>query len=177
MDIENLFLTRQSTREYKNEQIPQEILKKICALASLAPSAINSQPYEVFVISGEKARSFAKNVQVGGRNLWTSDCPAFMVIKTRPPLEIKRGEKTLTNAPFIENDAGTLAAYIVLAAESLGVQSCIIGLRDEDGISEFLGLEKGERYPLVIALGYKKDGYPVREKTRRPLNQTFKFVK
>ena len=56
-------------------------------------------------------------------------------------------------------------------------RSCIIGLRDEDGIADFLDLPHGTNFPLIIAVGYKKDGYPVREKKRRPAAETLKIIK
>lgn len=62
MDLEELFLVRQSTREYSDKPVSEEDLLEICRLAKLAPSAINSQPYKMYAISGEKAKAFAKNV-------------------------------------------------------------------------------------------------------------------
>lgn len=88
-----------------------------------------------------------------------------------------RGERRLSNEEYIPEDIGILSAYITLAAENAGLQTCIIGLRDEKGIAEFLNLPEGTGFPLVIALGYAVEGYPVREKRRRALDETFKLIK
>lgn len=178
MDIEQLFLKRQSTREFSDKEITDGELEKICRLATLAPSAVNAQPYNLYAINGAAAKKFTRHVQIHGRNGWADTCTAYIVIQSREPIEIQRGGNVrITNAPFIENDVGIIAAYVTLAAESLDIQSCIIGLRDEDGIADFLKLERGARFPLVIALGHAKDGYPVREKSRREFNQTYKLIK
>ena len=177
MELEKLFAARQSTREYDSRQIDDETLKRICRLATYAPSAVNAQPYKMYAVSGEKAKKFAVNVQPYGRNVWADECAAFIVIQQLAPVEIRRGDNVISNAEFIANGVGILSAYIALAAESEGVQSCIIGLRDEKGIAEFLNLPQGTRFPLIIALGYKADGYPLREKQRRDLNETYTLIK
>lgn len=177
MNLEELFLKRQSTRDYSDEQVTEDELKEICRLAILAPSAINAQPYNLYIICGEKAKSFSPLVQVKGSNSWASKCPAFIVIEQRKPFEVTRGERKVTNEPFIGNDVGILSAYIALAAENMDIQTCIVGLRDEIRIAEFLNLPDGTPFPLVIALGHKKEGYPVREKNRRDFNQTVHIIK
>lgn len=177
MNLEELFLKRQSTRDYSDEEVTEEQLKEICRLAILAPSAINAQPYNLYAICGEKAKSFCTLVQVKGANSWASGCTAFIVIEKRKPFEVTRGERKVTNEPFIGNDVGILTAYIALAAENMDIQTCIVGLRDESGIAKFLNLPDGTSFPLVIALGHKKEGYPVREKIRRNLDETLHIIK
>ena len=177
MDIEKLFLTRQSTREFSDTAITDCELEKICRLACLAPSAINGQPYKLYGVNGKKAKEFAKNIQKNGANKWADGAAAYVVIEELEPIEIHRGERVVSNAPFIENDIGILTAYIALAAEDCGVQSCIVGLRDEKAIAEFLSLPQDTRFPLVIALGHATDGYAVREKQRRNFNEVYKLIK
>lgn len=177
MNIEKLFTTRQSTRNFSDKEVSDEILKEICSLAVLAPSAVNFQPYNLYAIKGEKAKAFTPNVQVGGANKWADSCSAYIVIQSHEPMQIKRGERVVSNEKFIQNDVGIITAYIVLAAEALGVQSCIIGLRDEKGIAEFLELDESARFPLVIALGYKAEDCEQRQKIRRDIEQTFKLIK
>lgn len=177
MNLEELFLKRQSTREFSDKAVPDEALTEICRLATLAPSAVNQQPYNMYAINGEKARQFTKNVQKEGANAWADSCHAYIVIEARPPRVIIRGERRISNEEYIPEDIGILSAYITLAAESMGLQTCIIGLRDEAGIAEFLNLPKGTGFPLIIAVGHAVNDYPVREKRRRAFEETFKLIK
>lgn len=178
MDLEKLYLTRQSTREYDPaKKVTDEDLLEICRLAKLAPSAVNSQPYKLHIITGEKAAAFAKNVQILGSNKWTSDCPAFIAIEEGKPAVLERLGQRLVKTEFVPIDIGIVSAYIVLAAENMGIQTCILGMRDEKGISEFLGLKEKSKFPLVIALGYAKEGYPVREKKRRDFGENVTITK
>lgn len=178
MEIEQLFLKRQSTRSYDPEKtVSDEDLLEICRLAKLAPSAVNSQPYKLYAVNGEKAKEFSKFVQVLGSNKWASDCPAFIVIEQgKPPILERLGQK-ITKTEFVPIDIGILSAYIVLAAENMGIQSCILGMRDEKGIAKFLNLKEGTKFPLVVAIGYATADYPVREKTRKDFDDSVKLIK
>ena len=178
MELEELYLKRQSTREYNAEKpVTDEDLLEICRLAKLAPSAVNSQPYRLYAVNGEKAKTFSQYVQVLGSNKWASDCPAFIVIEQgKPPILERLGQK-ITKTEFVPIDVGILSAYIVLAAENMGIQSCILGMRDEKAIAKFLGLKEDAKFPLVVAIGYAAENYPVREKNRKNFDDTVKLIK
>lgn len=177
MNIKELFLKRQSTREFSEEPVTDQELETICRLASLAPSAINAQPWKMYAVNGEKAKLFVKNVQKDGANAWADGVKAFIVIEQLAPHAILRGERRVSNEEFIPNDIGILTAYIALAAEDMGIQTCIIGLRYEKAIAEFLDLPADSHFPLVVALGHAAEGYPVREKRRRDFDKLFKLIR
>lgn len=177
MQLEELYLKRQSTRKYSERPVKDEDLEEICRLAALAPSAKNSQPWQMFAINGEKARQFAPCVQMLGANKWASACPAFIAIKlNRSKMDEKIAER-FTFADFAGNDIGLLTAYLVLAAENMGLQTCILGIRNEKEIAEFLGEPEGSKFPLVIAIGYAAEGYEIRPKDRKPLGEVFRLIK
>ena len=52
MNIIEAISTRKSIRDFTADPVPQHILKKILEIASRAPSAENSQPWEFTVVSG-----------------------------------------------------------------------------------------------------------------------------
>jgi nitroreductase len=53
MDILEALLTRKSVRGFKPDSIPKEILREVLQIAGRAPSAVNSQPWEFFVLAGD----------------------------------------------------------------------------------------------------------------------------
>ena len=175
--IEELFLKRQSTREFSQKPVSDEDLEKICRLATLAPSAINAQPWRLYAVNGDKAKAFTPNVQGNGANEWATGSTAYIVIEQLIPHAIMRGERRVSNEEFIPNDIGILTAYITLAAEDMDIQTCIVGLRDEKMIAQFLDLPEGTRFPLVVALGYKAENYPLRNKRRRDFDKVYKLIK
>ncbi len=53
MNIIEAIRTRKSIRDFTTDPVPQHILKKIIEVASRAPSAENSQPWEFTVVAGK----------------------------------------------------------------------------------------------------------------------------
>ncbi len=53
MDILEAIRLRKSIRGYKPDPVPREILREILEVATRAPSAVNSQPWEFTVVTGQ----------------------------------------------------------------------------------------------------------------------------
>jgi nitroreductase len=53
MDVIEAVKNRKSIRGYKPDPVPEEVLEQILELASHAPSAMNTQPWEFTVLTGE----------------------------------------------------------------------------------------------------------------------------
>ena len=53
MEVTEAIRTRRSIRGYKPDPVPMEILKRVLETATFSPSAMNTQPWEVAVITGE----------------------------------------------------------------------------------------------------------------------------
>ncbi|MBW1781336.1 MAG: nitroreductase [Deltaproteobacteria bacterium] len=54
MELLEAIKTRKSVRAFKPEAVSTEAIKKIMAIATRAPSSVNSQPWEFFIVKGEK---------------------------------------------------------------------------------------------------------------------------
>jgi len=65
MDIAEAIRSRKSIRGYKPDPVPKEILKEILEIAIRAPSAMNTQPWEITVVAGEVLDNIRKgNVEM-----------------------------------------------------------------------------------------------------------------
>lgn len=51
--LEEAILSRRSLRAFKPDPVPREVVERILALASRAPSGTNIQPWHVYVVAGE----------------------------------------------------------------------------------------------------------------------------
>jgi nitroreductase len=60
MDLVEAIKARKSIRGYKDDPVPKDILRKILEVATCAPSADNSQPWEITVISGKILKNIAE---------------------------------------------------------------------------------------------------------------------
>ncbi len=57
MDVIEAVKKRKSIRGYKPDPVPKEVLEQILELASHAPSAMNTQPWEFIVLTGDVLES------------------------------------------------------------------------------------------------------------------------
>ena len=60
MDIIETIKNRRSTRGFLDKPVEREVLEKLIFLATQAPSAINLQPWEFTVVSGEERRRLSR---------------------------------------------------------------------------------------------------------------------
>ena len=69
MDILEAIKKRKSIRDFKDEQVPQKVIREILEIACRAPSAMNTQPWEFIVIAkgvlDDIKRTVVEKVQAG----------------------------------------------------------------------------------------------------------------
>ncbi|UCH51862.1 MAG: nitroreductase [Chloroflexota bacterium] len=75
MELSEAISKRKSIRGYKPESVPMEVLKKVLETATRSPSAMNTQPWEVTVLTGEtldKVRKANIEMLMSGAEPWRS---------------------------------------------------------------------------------------------------------
>ncbi len=173
-DFYDLMKRRQSCRSFDaNKPVEKELLMEILETAKLSPSACNSQPYELFVVQGEKAKTVidAKSMNF---NSFIDDCSSFIIIaESSYTLPAKIGS-IIKGVDFKAIDIGILCANLVNSAAALGLETCILGLFDEKKLKKLI--DRKNRIRLVLAVGYPKEGYSIKEKVRKPFDENFHFL-
>lgn len=170
-----LALSRQATRSFGEKEIEKDVLDKIVSAARLAPSACNSQPWKMYVVTDkDKLAAVAKTMQSEGKNAFLSGAKAFIVLSevVRPLMSTVKNKNG--NAHFVKYDVGELAAYITLAGKAAGVDSCIIGWIDVPALKNELSIPDEEDCSIAVALGYGDK--PLRDKIRLPEKDTVKYI-
>lgn len=168
MSFEHLTLKRQSCRNFMDKPIEKEKIEKILSVARLTPSACNSQPWKLHVVCDkDKVKDFSAYLRDFGMNGFTKNVPVFIAVSEINAKLAVGSRLKYDNNHFVKYDVGEIIAYITLAAEELGISSCILGWLNNKKIAEMLNFEEGECCNVVIALGYSD--IPVREKVRKPL--------
>lgn len=164
----DLLMSRRSHRAYKQDKVPQEYLDVLIKAATASPSAVNRQPWHFTFVTDEKL--IAKINDAG--------CDAFKAIGDPKTLKLLESRKwqILYNAPcvvFISGeeeakwgvlDCGIATQNIVIAAESLGLGTVIIGMIDvafegENGkqLAQELCIPEGHKFAIAICIGYPDD--------------------
>lgn len=169
MDFLDIARTRQACRSYDGtRKVEQEKIDAIVEAARLAPSACNSQPYIITVCTGEKKKLVAETTRKVGMNGFTKDAPVILVVSEKPEKKGVLGTIVPIDS-YIAVDIGIVAAYLTAEATTQGLGSCIIGWFDDETVRSVCGVEGRTR--LVIALGYAKEGDPLRPKIRKDISK------
>ncbi len=159
--------SRRSIRVFQSDQIKSHELEAIIEAGLFAPSAMNQQPWHVTVVQNpellssinhdaksELARQEEDYLRKFGEN------GAFNILYNAPTAIIV---SAASNSHYAPTDCAALTQNILLAAESLNIGSCWIGLANfalkGEKASDYkkqLELPEGFDPCFTIALGYKK---------------------
>ena len=160
-------MSRRSIRAYKPEQIKDEELQTILECGINAPSARNSQPWEVRVIRDKEAIDNLNKEVIAD------------MIEKRPEAKERFADEDASvffHAPTLlvvaydttqywgQSDCGMLVQNILLAAESMNIGSCAVGCcRDYINSPKAADFVKSLNLPenyvvyLTVTLGYKDE--------------------
>lgn len=163
--VVDCIMSRRSIRAYKPEQIKDEELKTILECGINAPSARNSQPWEVRVIRDKEAIDNLNKEVIAD------------MIEKRPEAKERFADENASvffHAPTLlvvaydttqywgQSDCGMLVQNVLLAAESMNIGSCAVGccreyINSPKGADFVKSLNLPENYVvyLTVTLGYK----------------------
>ncbi len=172
-----LVKARQSDRAYDmTRSVEPEKLERILEAARLAPSACNAQPWKFVVVTDKDLSVKVGKATAGlGMNKFAKEAPVqILVVEESANITSFLGSKAKDkHFPLI--DLGIATAHIVLAAESEGLGSCILGWFDEKEIKSLTGIPSSKRLLLVITIGYSTK--PKRVKLRKDKNKIVSYNK
>jgi nitroreductase len=101
MDLVKAINERKSARAFRSDPVPREMLEEILKLTIHAPSAINLQPWEFTVVTGEEKERLSRRLIKAYREKQIACSPGN--VKPLPKTYSKRGAKTLEMMnPFFE---------------------------------------------------------------------------
>ena len=170
MNFLEIAKTRQSCRIYDStKQVEDKKIKAILESAVLSPSACNAQPYHFTVCKGEKAKEVAEATRGMGMNKFTEDVPVMIVISEESYNKTAGIGSKIKDNDYRSIDIGIACAYLTAEATAQGLETCILGWLDDKKIRKICDLKHAVR--LVIALGYTKENYELREKKRKPFDE------
>lgn len=170
MNFSEIAKMRQSCRYFDNtKQVEDEKIQAILESAILSPSACNAQPYHFTVCKGEKAKEVAEATRGMGMNKFTADVPVMIVISEEAYNKTAGVGAILKDNDYRSIDIGIACAYLTAEATAQGLETCILGWLDDKKIRKICDLKHPVR--LVVALGYPKENYELREKKRKSLEE------
>ena len=170
MNFEELALKRQSVRKYSNKPIEKEKIEKCIEAARIAPSASNAQPWKFIVVDNPELKekvAIETYSSLVSFNKFTHECPVIVaIVMEKPTLKAYIGAK-IKDRNYSLIDIGISATHFCLQATELGLGTCMMGWFNEKSIKKLLGIPRGSRIGLLIAVGYAPDDYKLRTKIRK----------
>ncbi|MDY0023965.1 MAG: nitroreductase [Candidatus Izemoplasmatales bacterium] len=161
--IENI-LSRRSIRSYEEKPIPEDILQKIIECAIYAPSSRNKQEWHLTVITNKEKIDEINKMAIEGMIRFGINVDKDDHIFYHAPCIIVLSSKI---GGFSEVNIGCVIENIAIAAQSLGLGSCIIGQTrylyhkaDKIDIDRILKIPENYEHDLAICLGYPKGKIP-----------------
>lgn len=175
MDVFEAIEKRHSVRAFRPDPVPREMLERIVRAASLAPSAMNEQPWRFYVTTGETRRQVGEAMAQG-----TTHLEEFIDVMG-PELHAQAVEwySELGNAPVVivctmpkvddefwclntHLSIGAAIENILLTATGQGLGACNITfsyyVRDE--LAQTLDVPEDRVIVAILAIGYPDDSQP-----------------
>lgn len=167
MDFYTLLTSRRSVRSYCPDSLPRDVLDRILAMARLAPSAHNLQPWRILVL---QSREWLDRVHAAYPRSWFMEAPHVVVVTGRVDDAWTRDADGYSS---IETDLAIVLDHLTLAAWNEGVGSCWIANFEPDVLRKNLGLGPEDRVYAMTPLGWPAgDTAPApAEKARKAVEQ------
>jgi nitroreductase len=156
-------LERRSVRKFRSDSLPDDVWQAILEAGRLAPSTVNLQTWSFITFTNQEWRDrFGKALPFGA--------PQAIVVAA----DVHRARRVVEGfpyAPLCEYTLGVMNASLAsmnmtVAAEALGVSSCMLsetgqtGFYDALHLAESLALPPGVIPLMSIVFGYPKTGSP-----------------
>lgn len=170
MDFIELAKNRYSCKNFSDKVVDRDSLGAILEAGRLAPTAQNRQGQHIYVVESKEGLSKIDKLTPCRYNAQT----ALLVAFDRNNTDTYPGGKYNSGV----EDASIVATHMVLAAQSLGVDSCFVNIFDPDKLAEEFSLPANEQVVAIIDLGYKADGVKPLAKhfERKDLDELVSFI-
>ncbi len=170
MEFFDLIKNRRSIRKYRTQPVDKEDILKILDAANWAPSAMNLQPWEFIVVSGESLKplansyksvveEFTSKLEDDGEIISNDEFIKFASNFGGAPIIIvvltKASDESNERKAYLES-ASAAMENLILAAADLGLGTCWMTgpLRDALSLRRILDIPPNKELVAVTPLGY-----------------------
>jgi len=154
MDALEAILGRRSYRVYKNQEIPDDVLKNLLRAGMYAPSAVNSQPWEFLVMKDAVKKEAVSNLL----SVWSmlKKAPLGILVMAN-----RNGYRAQTKEFFVQ-DCAAATQNILLAAHAQGLGGVWLGTYPKEDVMK--GIREIYDIPdHIIPFSVLSIGYPDRQ--------------
>jgi nitroreductase len=163
METWDAIRARRNVRSFSDEPLTDAELDRILEAGRRTPSAGNSQPWDLIVVTDRTKLEELATVWRGARHVASS---AATIAIVTPVVDDER------RAAFVLYDLGQLTLQMAIAAADMGIGSGHSAIGDQDLFRRLLGIPDAYRGAAMLALGRPADRplAPIERPERRPLD-------
>lgn len=166
----SLIEKRRSIRKFLDKPVEADKIDVLLEAALRAPSSMGKNPWEFVVVKAKKLFEKLSTAKLFG-SAFIKDAPLAIVVCADPD----------TSDVWVE-DASIASIYIHLAAESIGLGSCWIQIRNrmqsetitsQDYLADLLGIPENRQILAMVAIGYPDEEKPPHAKAELQYDKVY----
>jgi nitroreductase len=170
MSVLDVIKKRRSTRKYKEDEIPEEVLHRVLEAARLAPSGKNYQPWKLVLVKDKELK--VKLAQAARGQMFIAEAPVIIAACGFPEQSYGRQGNYMRSWPI---DVTIAIAHLMLQAAEDGLGTCWIGAFEEKEVKPLLGIPDDVRVLALTPLGYPDESPP--DQGRKPMDEIISYDK
>ena len=180
MSLLDLIKHRKSCRKFDpSRPVAPEPIEKCLEAARHAPSACNSQPWTFVVVTDDAIRAdICEKALCTGlykMNDFCREAPVLVAIVSEKMRFWAAAGSPARDTRYYLIDIGIAGEHFALQAEELGLATCWLGWFDEKAVKKALGVPRGKRIDVMLALGYADAGWRGRPHPRKSIGEMSSF--
>ena len=149
MSFLDLARERYSCRSLTPDAIDPSKLDAILEAARVAPTAVNKQPFHIWVVTSDEGVE-----RIGQVTKYTFGARTFIVVGSKPDAAWVRKSD---NANFCDVDASIVATHIMLAVTDQGLATTWVGLFDAPLMAQLFPQMQGYHLDAIFPIGAPAD--------------------
>jgi nitroreductase len=188
MNVQDALRERRSISFFDSDKaVEPALLNEVLALANLAPSSYNLQPWEVIVVASAEKKKLLR--QCAFNQAKVEEAPAVLIVLAdtgavekhidavlqrqvelgylkseavesarKPPFSLYGDADSVTRKIFAAKNASFFAMSFMAAARGFGLETHPMDGFDDGKIREAFAIPERKIIPLLIAVGYPRPG-------------------
>ncbi|MFQ5909014.1 MAG: nitroreductase family protein [Thermoplasmata archaeon] len=151
MELSEAIGSRRSIREYRDDDVPEELVDQLLMAACQAPSAGNTQSWEFVIVRDPRRKQDLARAALDQK--FVAEAPVVVAVcanQARSAAEYGARGADL----YSIQDCAAATQNLLLTAFSIGLGTCWVGAFDEEAVSRLLGLPEDVRPLALIPVGY-----------------------
>ena len=173
MEFFEVLKKRKMVRQFKDEQISDEDIKKIVYAGTRGSTGSNSPHRRIMVVKDQKKLKILRTISPGqARYIPGKSKPAALIVIYTELTANSMGK--ITDPPRTgQIDAGIAAGYMHLAAVDMGIGSCIFTSVCWEGFKEIVDMPDRCKPEILLSLGHPLDKLPKSPKAAKKTKRIF----